>query len=79
MSPVGSLSVCSEISVALCRSRGMGAVSSFDSVLPPTTVSSGTKDGTSSHPASTMEGRMEGRRGGRAMLRASVAPDLVAS
>jgi hypothetical protein len=54
-------------------------VSSFDSVLPPTTVSSGTRDGTSSHPASTMDGRMEGRRGGRAMSTASVAPDLAAS
>jgi hypothetical protein len=79
MSPVGSLSVCWETSVALSRSRGMGDVSSFDSVLPPTTVSSGTRDGTSSHPASTRDGRMEGRRGGRAMSTRRVAPDLPSS
>lgn len=78
MLPVGS-----EYSLGLSEAFGaegrIGAVSSFDSVLPPTTVSLGTTDGTDSHPMSTKDGRIDGLRGGRVMGPCSVAPDRPSS
>lgn len=78
-SRLASVIVCSISSVELEAAGRMGAVSSFDSVCPPPTVSSGTTEGTSSQPISTREGRIDGRRGGRVMDKYSVAPDVQTS